>query len=107
MGSFVLPYVITEKAWDNLTPEQQDSVTRSAKVANNSLCEGVNEETAIAKREMAEGGLTYVPIEGENAEAWDELLAGVRDDWATSLNDAGMPGSEVLEAYDEAVAKYE
>lgn len=107
MGSFVLPYVITEKAWDNLTPEQQDSVTRSAEVANNSLCEGVNEETAIAKQEMAEGGLTYVPIEGENAEAWEELLAGVRDDWATSLDDAGMPGSEVLEAYDEAVAKHE
>lgn len=107
MGSFVLPYVITEDAWDDLTRDQQESVTRSAEVANNTLCDGVNTETAIAKEEMGEGGLTYVPIEGENAEEWDELLSGIRDDWATSLDDAGMPGSEVLEAYDDAVAKYE
>lgn len=107
MGSFVLPYVITEDAWNNLTSDQQENVTRAAEVANNTLCEGVNKETAIAKEEMGEGGLTYVPIEGENAREWDELLSGVRDDWATSLDDAGMPGSQVLEAYDEAVAKYE
>lgn len=107
MGSFVLPYVITEAAWDGLTPEQQDSVTRSAETTNASLCEGINKETAVAKEEMGEGGLTYVPIEGENAQAWEELLSGVRDDWATSLDDAGMPGREVLDAYDEAVAKYE
>lgn len=107
MGSFVLPYVITEDAWAKLTSEQQESVTRSAEVANQTLCEGVNKETAIAKEEMGEGGLTYVPIEGENAKAWEDVLSGVRDDWAASLDDAGMPGSEVLNAYDEAVAKYE
>ena len=107
MGSFVLPYVITEDAWDNLSEEQQTTVDRSADVANQTLCEGVNEETAIAKREMGEGGLTYVPIDGENADQWQELLSGIRDNWATSLDDVGMPGTEVLEAYDEAVAKYE
>lgn len=107
MGSFVLPYVITEDAWDSLSSEQQDTVTRSAEVANETLCEGVNKETALAKEEMGEGGLTYVPIEGENAEAWDEVLSGVRDDWAASLDDAGMPGTEVLNAYEEAVARYE
>lgn len=107
MGSFVLPYVITQDAWENLTPEQQDNVSRSAETANQSLCEGINEEMANAKQEMAEGGLEYVSIDGENAKDWEEVLSGIRDEWATSMDDAGMPGSDVLEAYDEAVAKYE
>ena len=107
MGSFVLPYVITEDAWKNLTPTQQDSVSRAAETANATLCEGVNEETAKAKQEMAAGGLEYVSIEGENAQAWEEVLADIRADWASSMDDAGMPGSDVLEAYNEAVTKYE
>lgn len=106
MGSFVLPYVITDRAWNNLSSEQQESVVRSAATANQSLCEGVNEETAVAKQAMADGGITYVPIEGDDAEAWAEVLSGVREDWAQSMDEAGMPGTEVLEAYDEAVAKY-
>ena len=33
MGSFV-PYVITDRAWNNLSSEQQESVVRSATATN-------------------------------------------------------------------------
>lgn len=107
MGSFLLPYVITEEAWKGLGREQQESVLQSAEITNQTLCEGINAETAVAKEAMGKGGLTYVPIEGENAEAWTETLVGIRDKWAQSMDEAGMPGTEVLEAYDAAVAKHE
>lgn len=107
MGSFLLPYVITEETWNDLNTDQQEIVLQSAEITNQKLCEGINNETAIAKDAMGEGGLTYVPIEGENAEAWAETLEGIRDKWTQSMDEAGMPGTEVLAAYDAAVAKHE
>lgn len=107
LGSVSIPYVISEETWDALTPEQQAAVNEAGEIANQSLCEGINAETEAARTTMAENRLQYVPIEGENAQAWGEDLADVRQTWATSLDEIGLPASEVLNSYEEAVTRYE
>lgn len=107
MGAFNLPYVISDEAWGSLSPAQQETVEQAAELANQTLCDGINEEAQTAKQQMREDGMTFVSIDESNSAEWDELLSGVRDEWAESLDEAGMPATDVLNAYDEAVAKYE
>lgn len=107
MGAFNLPYVISDDAWESLSAEQQETVEQAAALANQTLCEGINEEAQTAKEQMREDGMTFVSIDESNSAPWDELLSGVREEWAKSLDEAGKPASDVLDAYDEAVAKYE
>lgn len=107
LGSVGIPYVISEKTWDSLTPAEQDAVREAGEAANQSLCQGLNEEREIARQQMEDAGVLFTHIEGADAKAWDLILADVRSTWASSLDDVGLPGSQVLESYEDAVARHE
>lgn len=107
LGSVGIPYVISEETWDALSPEEQASVRRASAVANQSLCEGLNEEREAARKQMSDAGVSFTRIEGSDADAWDAVLADVRVTWARSLDEVDLPGSQVLRAYEEAVKRHE
>lgn len=107
LGSVGIPYVISEQSWQQLSPDEQESMQEAAATANQTLCEGLNNDRDEAKQIIIDEGMTFTEIEGELAEAWDEVLADVRADWAASLDEIDLPGTEVLEAYEEAVERHE
>lgn len=107
LGSVGIPYVISEQSWQSLTPAQQDSLQQAAATANQTLCEGLNKDREESKQIIIEAGMNFTEIEGPLAEAWDSVLANVRAEWASSLDDIDLPGTEVLDAYEEAVERYE
>lgn len=107
LGSVGIPYVISERTWDSLSPEQQSAVREASKTTNKSLCQGLNEEREAARGELAGAGVQFTRIEGSSAEAWDSVLSEVRTTWAKSLDEVGLPGTEVLTAYEEAVERHE
>lgn len=107
LGSVGIPYVMSQETWDALTETQQKEIESAATAANRALCEGLNEDKAVAKREMEEAGVQFQVIDGADSAAWDDVLADVRTEWAQSLDRIGRPGTEVLNAYEETVKKNE
>lgn len=107
VGAVGIPYVISEDSWQALSTNEQESVQEAANKVKDSLCQGLNEEREESKDILVEAGVELTPINGEAAEAWEEVLEDVRRSWAASFDEIGRPGTEVLEAYDKAVAKYE
>lgn len=107
LGSVGIPYVISEQSWQSLTPGQQDRLQQSAATANQTLCEGLNKDRNESKQLIIEEGMNFTEIEGPLAEDWDNVLANVRAKWAASLDDIDLPGTEVLDAYEEAVERHE
>lgn len=107
VGAVGIPYVISQESWDELTAEEQDAVDQASEEVKESLCQGLNRERDESREILLDAGVELVPIEGEAAEAWEEELASVRETWASSFDEIGEPGTEVLNAYEEAVEKYE
>lgn len=107
IGAVGIPYVISEDSWEALSTDEQESVEQAANKVKDSLCQGLNEEREESKDILVDAGVELTPISGEAQDAWEEVLDDVRRSWAESFDEIGQPGTEVLEAYEKAVAKYE
>ncbi len=107
LGSVGIPYVISERTWDGLNSQEQDKVTDAAAQAQQSLCDGLNKEKSEAESLMNDAGVQFTPIRGEAKEEWTLELSRAKSDWATSLDSAGLPGTEVLTEFEKAVTKNE
>lgn len=107
MGSVGIPYVISEDAWQTLTPAQRDVVTDAGHEANESLCVALDRLHDEGRDYMRDNGVQLTALDEDQRAAWAEALGPVRQDWATSLDNIGLPGSEVLAEYEEAIARHE
>lgn len=107
LGSVGIPYVISEEAWQELTPDQQAAVTAAGEAANESLCAGLNRLHDEGREYMREQGVELTVITGADRDAWLDALDLVRQDWAESLDRIDLPGSEVLAEYEAALARHE
>lgn len=107
LGAVGIPYVISEHAWDGLTAQEQQDVTEASTKAQQSLCDGLNKEKSEAEKLMKDAGVKFTPIQGVAKEKWTRELSRAKSDWATSLDSAGMPGTEVLADFEKAVTNNE
>ena len=107
LGSFAMPYVIAEDAWRELSAEQQDRITSAADAASQRLCEGITEENPASEELMRDAGVTFTELTEPQIEEFAEYLEPLRQEWAAGLDAAGRPGTEVLDAYEDAVARHE
>jgi TRAP-type C4-dicarboxylate transport system substrate-binding protein len=107
LGSVGIPYVISERTWDGLTSQEQHKVTDAAAKAQQSLCAGLNKEKSEAESLMKDAGVEFTPITGDAKDQWTDELSRAKSDWATSLDSAGLPGTEVLTEFEKAVTKNE
>ena len=107
LGAVGIPYVINEDAWDALSSQEQQTVTDASAKAQQSLCDGLNKEKSEAEDLMKKAGVQFTPIEGAAEAKWAHELSRAKSDWASSLDSAGLPGSEVLTEFEKAVTKNE
>lgn len=107
LGAVGIPYVISERAWEGLTAQEQQTVTEASAKAQKSLCDGLNKEKSEAETLMKDAGVKFTPIEGDAKKKWTRELSRAKSDWATSLDSAGMPGTEVLTEFEKAVMNNE
>lgn len=85
LGSVGIPYVISERTWDGLSPQEQGEVTDAAAQAQQSLCDGLNKEKSEAESLMKDAGVELVPITGDAKDQWTSELSRAKSDWATPL----------------------
>lgn len=105
-GSFAIPYVISQSAWDSLTDQQQATINKAAKHASQTLCHGVEKENPAAKKIMQKAGVKFVRLKGDGLAEFRRKLAPVPALWAKNLDAQGKQGSKVLKTYKANVKKF-
>lgn len=107
MGSFGVPYVIGEDAWQELSPAQQDRVMTAAEAATDRMCAGIMEENPASEQAMREAGVEFTELTDEQKAEFATHLDPLREQWADAVDAAGRPGTEVLRAYEDALARHQ
>lgn len=107
LGSVGIPYVISEEAWQQFTPEQQEALTEAGDTANQTLCTALNRLHGEGRDYLRDNGVTLTEVDLSPGSPWSEVTDPVREDWATSLDEVGLPGTQVLRDYEAAIESHE
>lgn len=104
-GSFVASYVISEDRWQQLSPEVQSAMTKAAEEVISSACAAAEKFDGRDKQKMADEGVKFVSLPPEDVEKVNAKMATIGERWAKDLDGRGLPGSDVLKAFREALAE--
>ena len=90
---------VNKDYWDGLPDEVKDVLLEVA-VAYRDHVAGIAMDRAQASRDayVADGG-TIVDMDPADRAAWAEAMPNIAAEWAKGLDDAGQPGTEMLNAY--------
>jgi len=102
-GSFVVTYVISQNKWDQLDEAIQKLLAETGEAATMHGCEVADRMDGEDKQTIADSGVTFVTLPEEDQAKLEELLGKVSERWAKELDDRGKPGTEILEAFRNAL----
>ena len=102
-GSFVASYVISEDRWQQLSPEVQQAMSQAAEEVIQSACAVTEDLDRQDKQKMVDAGVTFVSLPEADKAKIEEDLAGIGERWAADLDGRGLPGTEVLAAFRDAL----
>jgi len=106
-GSFIVNYVISDNSWNKLTEEQQEVLTKVGHKMTEEACK-VSQRLEVEDMEtIKEEGANIVEFSSEDKEKIAQLMEDVGTEWAEALDKRGKAGSEVLEAFQNALAENE
>lgn len=90
---------VNKDYWEKLPDEVKETLQEVA-VAYRDHVAGIAMDRAQASRDayVAAGG-TIVEMSPEEREAWAMAMPNIAAEWAKGLDDAGQPGTEMLQAY--------
>lgn len=104
-GSGVFFITVNQRSWDRLTEEQRAVMSEAALAAQQSFCAYIDENNSELRDQVAaRDGYTVTTLEGPAQEEFVERLKQGAVHWAGVMDKAGLPGSEVLRAHQEAAA---
>ncbi len=90
---------VNKRYWSKL-PDEVKTVLQDVAVAYRDHVASIAMDRAQESRDAyVEAGGTIVEVSAADREAWANAMPNVAHEWATTLNDAGQPGSEMLTAY--------
>lgn len=104
LGSFVITYMISKRKWDTLPAEVQNAMNQAADKINRDACAKTDAENDRDIERLTEQGVTFVDLPETESAKLREMVAEVSTGWATGLDKRGMPGTEVLNAFQKALA---
>ncbi len=85
--------------WAKL-PDEVKTVLQDVAIAYRDHVAGIAMDRAAASEAAyIEAGGTIVEVSEEDRAAWAAAIPNIAQEWAATLNDAGEPGTEMLEAY--------
>lgn len=102
-GSFIVNYAISEKRWKSLPPNVQKAMKEAGDAVTAQACKISQERESADAKIIEKAGNTMVTLSPADKKTVAELMSNVGTEWAQALDKRGKAGTEVLEAYKEAV----
>jgi TRAP-type C4-dicarboxylate transport system substrate-binding protein len=106
LGSFVVTYVINERKWKLLPPHVQKAITEVSEQTLKAACDVADNEDVEAIKKLRTAGWTIVQLPAGDKKELNDKMSTVSKEWAEGLDKRGKPGSQVLKAYQEELAKH-
>ncbi|QSB16614.1 TRAP transporter substrate-binding protein [Natronosporangium hydrolyticum] len=96
-GAFVL--AINPQSWDRLSPAQQEVITEHTGPDLALRLAGEHDAMAadVADNYWPEHGVESVELSEAEFERWQDAVAPVYDQWASEQEEAGVPGTEMVD----------
>jgi len=103
-GGFAVVYVMSEAKWRQLSPTLQKAMTEAGEATTRHACAMGERDIQPAIDKLRERGVQMVTLSAADKATLKTTLEPVHRDWAEALDKRGRPGTEVLDAFNKAVA---
>lgn len=102
-GSFIAAYAISEKLWKRLPADVQKAMLEAGEETTRRTCQMADRDIAPNLQRLQKEGVTLVKFSAEDKQRLKTLLVPIAKDWAQGLDRRGKPGTQVLEAFKDAL----
>ncbi|MGF6861204.1 TRAP-type C4-dicarboxylate transport system substrate-binding protein [Rhodobacteraceae bacterium MBR-64] len=101
------PYVIREDVWQGLAPAHREAMQQAAQEAMQRVAGETDRSAAELEGKMRDSGIKVIVLDEAQREQVKAATAPVFDAWVSGLEERGLPGGEVLEAFRANIEKYQ
>ncbi|MBE7199701.1 MAG: C4-dicarboxylate ABC transporter, partial [Parafilimonas terrae] len=105
LGSAALTYVIGLDRWKRLSPEARATLDQAGREATKHACEAADRDSARDQETLRGKGVTLEPFPEADRTELVTASDAIANDWAAGLDKRGKPGTAVLGAFRDALAR--
>ncbi|MGU3663620.1 TRAP transporter substrate-binding protein DctP [Methylobacterium sp. A49B] len=105
LGSAALTYVIGLDRWKRLSPDARAALEQAGQEATRHACEAADRDSSRDQETLRGKGVTLEPFPEADRTELVTASDAIAKDWATSLDKRGKPGTAVLDAFRNALAR--
>jgi TRAP-type C4-dicarboxylate transport system substrate-binding protein len=102
-GTVVLTYVMSTRRLQALPPEVQKAMLAAGEAASRNVCEFLDGTLKQNQAKISAAGVTLFKLSDADQARLADAATGAQKEWAAQLDQRGKPGTEVLEAYRNAL----
>lgn len=102
-GTIALTYSISENRWRQLPEDVKKALLQAAETISRTGCAKVDATEAAAVEKTKSAGMKLVSFDAADQKRFQQTFDSVRRDWAKDLDKRGKPGTDVLNAFTNAV----
>lgn len=103
-GSFVVTFVMARKKWESLPADLRKTMDDVGEEIVEAGCKNAEETTRTDRAKIEAAGVKFVTLPAADHEKIVDLMSEVGKEWAADLDKRGKKGSEVLKAFQDALA---
>lgn len=103
-GSFVVTYVMARKKWDALPADLRKVMDEVGEATVEAGCKNAEATTAGDRAKIEAAGVKFVNLPKADHDKIVALMSEVGQEWAADLDKRGKKGTEVLKAFQKALA---
>ena len=103
-GSFVASFAMSRKKWESLPADLRKIMDEVGEEIIEAGCKNAEETTRVDRAKIEAGGVKFVELPKADHEKIVAAMSEVGKEWAADLDKRGRKGSEVLKAFQDALA---
>ncbi|WP_366922089.1 TRAP transporter substrate-binding protein DctP [Metallumcola ferriviriculae] len=103
MGTFAVTYAINEDVWQSLPEDVQQAMLQAGEETIDHMSEYQDANISELGAEFKDAGIDIYEVDSDTLDTLNAKLAPVMANWAKQLDDKGLAGTEVLDAFEKAV----
>ena len=98
-GTVLLTYTMSKKRFQKFPKNVQEAMLAAGKTASRKVCEFLDASGASNRTKIEAAGVKHFKLSEADQKKLGEASASARSEWAAQLDRRGLPGTEVLKAY--------
>ena len=98
-GTVLLTYTMSKKRFQKFPQNVQEAMLTAGKTASRKVCEFLDASGASNRTKIEAAGVKHFKLSEADQKKLGEASASARSEWAAQLDRRGLPGTEVLKAY--------